>query len=247
MIINISRFVLGFVSFPVQNMPCTGVLVKRVNLATSHYHSVGFCIALCVVSVLNSWAVQTEACIFTAEYEYSPCFWKPCWNYFHIVRFSKWNGKELMEKAPKRWGNKCSCWDTNLSPAEWSLLFLNLLLTASIATSVPGLWLKTENTPLFFKCYNFILFLTVLLSVFECKQVCTSQLDLVQFNIWELSPLGFQMGGVWRVFLFFLTVLLSVFECKQVCSSQLDLVQFNIWELPPLGFQIGGGGGSFSF
>ena len=30
---------------------------------------------------------------------------------------TKWNGKELMEKVPKQWGNMCSCWDTNLSLA----------------------------------------------------------------------------------------------------------------------------------
>ena len=40
---------------------------------------------------------------------------------------TKGNGKELMEKVPKHWGNVCCCQDTNQS--LWSLLFLNLLHT----------------------------------------------------------------------------------------------------------------------
>ena len=46
-----------------------------------------------------------------------------------------------MEKVPKQWGYKCSCWDTNLSLAWRSLLFPDLH-TASIAASV---WSVAKN------------------------------------------------------------------------------------------------------
>ena len=76
---NVSRHVLGFVCFAVQNMPSSGFSVAHVlSLTTSRCHSASFCIVLCVVLVLNSWAVQSEACIFTAKYERLPFFWKPC-------------------------------------------------------------------------------------------------------------------------------------------------------------------------
>ena len=40
-----------------------------VSLATSHCHSVSFCIALCAVSALNSQALQSEACISAAKHK----------------------------------------------------------------------------------------------------------------------------------------------------------------------------------
>ena len=75
-----------------------------------------------------------------------------------------------MEKVPKQWGNNCSCQDTNLSPADWSLLFPDLQHTTSIATNfsvalggknnihknAPSLWLKTENTQTFLKTTLFL-------------------------------------------------------------------------------------------
>ncbi len=45
-----------------------------VSLATSRCHGLGFCVGLCVVSALNSEAVQSKACISTAKYEHSPFF-----------------------------------------------------------------------------------------------------------------------------------------------------------------------------
>ena len=48
-------------------------------------HSVCFCIELCVVSALNSWANQSEACISAAKSESLPFFWKPFGNYFQII------------------------------------------------------------------------------------------------------------------------------------------------------------------
>ena len=43
-------------------------------MATSCCPSVGFCIALCVVSVLNSQALQSEVCICVAKYKHLPFF-----------------------------------------------------------------------------------------------------------------------------------------------------------------------------
>ena len=52
-----------------------------VCLTTSRCHSVGFCIALCVVLALNSPPIPSKACIWAAKYKHSPFFWEPCWNY----------------------------------------------------------------------------------------------------------------------------------------------------------------------
>ena len=46
----------------------------HVSIATSHCHSVCFCVALCVVLALNSWAMQDEACISTAKFAHLPFF-----------------------------------------------------------------------------------------------------------------------------------------------------------------------------
>ena len=54
-------------------------------VTNSHTCSVGFCIALCVVPALKFWAVQSEACSSTAEYECTSFLRKLCWNYFEIV------------------------------------------------------------------------------------------------------------------------------------------------------------------
>ena len=50
------------------------------------------CMALCVVSALNSQAIQSEAYSSTAKYECWPFFWKPCWNYIH------WEQNEMGRK-----------------------------------------------------------------------------------------------------------------------------------------------------
>ena len=68
-VINISRHTLWFVCFPIWNVPGSGFSVTHVNLMTSHCRSVGSCIALCVVSALNSWAIQSRACISAADYK----------------------------------------------------------------------------------------------------------------------------------------------------------------------------------
>ena len=73
-----------------------------VSLASPHCSSVSFCVALCVASALNSRAIQSEACIFTAKYEHAPFFLKLCSNYFRLFSLrTKWNIKELMGKVPK--------------------------------------------------------------------------------------------------------------------------------------------------
>ena len=50
-------------------MPGSGFSVTHVNLMTSHCRSVGYCIALCVVSALNSRAIQSQACISATDYK----------------------------------------------------------------------------------------------------------------------------------------------------------------------------------
>ena len=74
----------GFVCFPIQIM-CPGFGGACVILATSHCHSVSFCIVLCVVLALNSQAIQSKACISVAKHEHSPFFWKVCQNCFQII------------------------------------------------------------------------------------------------------------------------------------------------------------------
>ena len=59
--------------------------------------TVGFCIALCVVSALNSPAIQSKACISIAKYKHWPVFWKPWWNYFQI------NFIENKNEMRKKW------------------------------------------------------------------------------------------------------------------------------------------------
>ena len=60
--------------------------------------------------------------------------WKLFSDYFHWEQNEF--GKEMMEKVPEQWGNKCSCWGTNVSLVWWSLLFPNLQHTASLAAAV---------------------------------------------------------------------------------------------------------------
>ena len=55
-----------------QNKASSGFLMTHVSLATSCCHIIGFCIALCVVSALNSQAILSKACIFTAKNKCSP-------------------------------------------------------------------------------------------------------------------------------------------------------------------------------
>ena len=53
-----------------------GTCVSRV---TSHCRCVGFCIALCVVSALNSWASQSMASVSAEKCKGLPFFFlKPC-------------------------------------------------------------------------------------------------------------------------------------------------------------------------
>ena len=97
-----------------------------VSLVTSSCCSVSFCIVLCVVSALNSETVQSEALQIWAFTIFSRSHVKIIVRLFSLR--TKWNGKELIEKVPKQWGNKCSCQDKHLS-----LLFPDLLPITSIA------------------------------------------------------------------------------------------------------------------
>ena len=55
------------------------------SLATTRCQYVSFCMALCVVLALNSLAIQSKACVFTAKCEHLPFFFKLCGNYFQII------------------------------------------------------------------------------------------------------------------------------------------------------------------
>ena len=63
------------VCFPVRNTPSSWFSEAHVNLVTSCCRIAGFCIALCVVSALNSWAIQSKACISAPKYKRSPFYW----------------------------------------------------------------------------------------------------------------------------------------------------------------------------
>ena len=109
-ILNISRYALHFV-FQSRICPVVGV---QEHMCKSHHHSVGFSIALR--------SLGTE---FSGNSKWGLCFSCKVWAFaifpedalklfFRFSLRTKWNGKELMEKVQKQWGNKCSCQDTNL-------------------------------------------------------------------------------------------------------------------------------------
>ena len=101
-IINISRRVLQFNCF--QYRICLVFGGTCVSLATSHCYSANFCIVLCVVLVLNSWAIQSEACISAADYKCSPFFLDPCWKLFSDYFHCEWEqnfSKNLQFKKKK--------------------------------------------------------------------------------------------------------------------------------------------------
>ena len=81
-----------------------------VNLATSCCCSIRFCIALCVVLALNSWAVQSKACISAAKYDCSLFFWKLWWNDFQII-FTE-------NKIKQNWWRKCQSSEGTSVPVE---------------------------------------------------------------------------------------------------------------------------------
>ena len=69
---TIINFFNIFCSLFVTSLECAQFWVFSatcVSVTTSRTCSVGFCIALCVVPALKFWAVQSEACSSTAEYE----------------------------------------------------------------------------------------------------------------------------------------------------------------------------------
>ena len=78
-------------------MPGSGFPVTPVNLKTSHSCRVGCCIALCVVSALNSWAIQSQACISAADYKVVTIFLesvlKIIFRLFFTENKMKWNKK----------------------------------------------------------------------------------------------------------------------------------------------------------
>ena len=84
-ILNISTHVLWFVCFSsLEYAQFWGFSGTCVSLTTSRCRSFSFHIVLCVVSALNSWAIQSEAFISPAKYQYLPFFLKPSWNYFQV-------------------------------------------------------------------------------------------------------------------------------------------------------------------
>ena len=112
-----------------------------VSLTTSHCHSVGFCIALCVVSALNSQGLYfhcKKVQAFTILFQNQ----KPCQNYFQIIFTEN-------KMKPKRKIN------------ESSLAFLKISKV----------------------------FLSTLLSIFECKQVSILYTNPIPPPIPPPSPL----------------------------------------------------------
>ena len=85
MIINISRHVLWFICFLVRNMPTSGFCGMCLNLTTSCIHTVRFFNVLCVVSALNSQAIQRQACYIVF----------PLQTFRLFSRRAKWNGTEM--------------------------------------------------------------------------------------------------------------------------------------------------------
>ena len=55
-----------------------------VSLVNSYCHSVSFCVVLSVISVLNSQAIQSEACISAAKYKHLP-FFSGFWKLFMLA------------------------------------------------------------------------------------------------------------------------------------------------------------------
>ena len=100
-VINISRHTLWFVCFPIWNVPGSGFSVTHVNLMTSHCHSVGSCIALCVVSALNSWAIQSQACISAADYKVVAIFLESVLKIIFTENKMKWNKKWKYSNCPR--------------------------------------------------------------------------------------------------------------------------------------------------
>ena len=64
---NISGHVLLFLCFPVRNMPSSGFSVAHVSVLKP-LAAIG--VAFFVVSAMNSWVIQNEACISTAKLEH---------------------------------------------------------------------------------------------------------------------------------------------------------------------------------
>ena len=97
-IVYISWYVLWLVCFPPQIMPSFG---HMLSLATSPCHSVGFCIVLCIVSALNSQAIQSEACISAAEYKHLPFFLEAVLKC--LGDYFPWEQNQM----EKKWWGKC--------------------------------------------------------------------------------------------------------------------------------------------
>ena len=112
-----------------------------VSLTTSHCHSVSFCIALSVVSALNSRAIQSEACISAAKYKRSSFF---------------------SESRVEITFRLISLWTKSNRNNENPLTFLKILqfpLKLKCTLICPH-WLTGHKTPTYLHLF-----------VFECKQV----------------------------------------------------------------------------
>ena len=93
MIINIFSRVSRFVCLPIQNMPSSGFLMACGGLATSRCPSVGFCIALCVVSALNSQGLYFHCIVLSVCHFLSGSLVEILFRLFSLG--AKWNGKEV--------------------------------------------------------------------------------------------------------------------------------------------------------
>ena len=119
LITNISRHILRFVCFPVQNMSNSGFLIVHVSVLWP----LAAAVLVSLLSFLLSWhwiLRQFKVRLVFVLQGTSVCHFSrsPVEIVFRLFsQRTKWNRKELMGKVPKQWRNKCSCQDTNLNLA----------------------------------------------------------------------------------------------------------------------------------
>ena len=114
-------------------------------VTNSHTCSVGFCIALCVVPALKFWAVQSEACSSTAEYECTSFLRKLCWNYFEIVftenKLKRKRNENTLSFSKKK---RKEHWGVLLSVLECKQVCLMLRVCAAVLLLV---CFRQQHTP----------------------------------------------------------------------------------------------------
>ena len=136
----ISRDVLQVFCCPAWNMPRSGFSVAHVSVLQPLAAIVSVFV-LCFVYFL---AISKQGLIVfqlesTSIHHFSGSHVEIIFRLFSLR--TKWNGKEVMEKVPKQWGNKCSCQDANMSPA-WNMprSGFSVLVSQPLAAKVSKQW-----------------------------------------------------------------------------------------------------------